>query len=150
MRCVIAVGSNLGDREEYIRSAIEKMKEVMEVRAVSTLIETEPVGGPQQGRYLNGVVLGETHMEPEPLMARLLEIEASLGRIRTVANGPRTIDLDLIDHGGIELETDSLTLPHPRAVERAFVLLPWLELDPDATIPGKGSVREIAVRNGWF
>ncbi len=83
-------------------------------------------------------------------MDRLLEIELELGRVRSVLNGPRTIDLDLIDYEGVEVESDDLTLPHPRAHQRAFVLLPWLEIEPEAELIGHGSVREIANRNGWL
>lgn len=150
MKVVIALGSNLGNREEFIVSAIEALKIYVEITRISTLIETDPVGGPEQGRYLNGVLIGETKLTPHDLMDRLLEIEGELGRVRTVLNGPRTIDLDLIDYEGIAVESESLTLPHPRAQNRAFVLLPWLEIEPAAQLPGHGSVREIATRNGWL
>lgn len=150
MKVVIALGSNLGNREELIDSAINALKRDVEVSKISTLIETDPVGGPKQGRYLNGVLVGETNLSPKELMVRLLEIESELGRVRTVANAPRTIDLDLIDYEGIAIESEVLTLPHPRAYQRAFVLLPWLEVEPEAQLMGHGSVREIANRNGWL
>lgn len=150
MRVVIALGSNLGDRQAYIDSALEKLATFVDVVTISTLVETDPVGGPEQGRYLNGVLIGEAELSPEDLMRKLLEIEEGLGRIRTVPNGPRTIDLDLIDYQGMTLDSSLLTLPHPRAHLRAFVILPWLEIDPDASLPGHGSLRDLAVGNAWL
>ena len=150
MRVVIALGSNLGDRQAYIDSALEKLATFVDVVKMSTLVETDPVGGPEQGRYLNGVLIGETELSPEDLMRKLLEIEEGLGRIRTVPNGPRTIDLDLIDYQGMTLDSSLLTLPHPRAHLRAFVILPWLEIDPEASLPGHGSLRDLAVGNAWL
>ena len=143
MKVVIALGSNLGDRQSYIDSAVEQMGELIVISKRSTLIETDPVGGPEQGRYLNGVVIGDTDLSPEDLMKELLAIEEGLGRIRTVPNGPRTIDLDLIDYQGMTLDTPILKLPHPRAHERAFVLMPWLEIDPEACLPGIGPIAEL-------
>jgi 2-amino-4-hydroxy-6-hydroxymethyldihydropteridine diphosphokinase len=148
-RVVIAFGSNLGDREEMINQAIERIKESVAIARVSALIETDPVGGPQQGKYLNGVLIGSTELSEDELMERLLEIEASLGRIRTVPNAPRTIDLDLIDYDGAIRQSPSLTLPHPRAHQRFFVMAPWAEIDPEATLVGIGSVRELCEINGW-
>ena len=150
MRAVIALGSNLGDRQAYIDSALVKLATFVDVVTISTLVETDPVGGPEQGRYLNGVLIGETELSPEDLMRKLLEIEEGLGRIRTVPNGPRTIDLDLIDYQGMTLDSSLLTLPHPRAHLRAFVILPWLEIDPEASLPGHGSLRDLAVGNAWL
>ena len=150
MRVVIALGSNLGDRQAYIDSALEKLATFVDVVKISTLVETDPVGGPEQGRYLNGVLIGETELSPEDLMRKLLEIEEGLGRIRTVPNGPRTIDLDLIDYQGMTIDSSLLTLPHPRAHLRAFVILPWLEIDPEASLPGHGSLRDLAVGNAWL
>lgn len=150
MRVVIALGSNLGDRQAYIDSALEKLATFVDVVKISTLVETDPVGGPEQGRYLNGVLIGEAELSPEDLMRKLLEIEEGLGRIRTVPNGPRTIDLDLIDYQGMTLDSSLLTLPHPRAHLRAFVILPWMEIDPEASLPGHGSLRDLAVGNAWL
>ncbi len=150
MRVVIALGSNLGDRAALIESAIEAMKRHLSISRVSTLIETAPVGGPEQGKYLNGVLIGDSSETAAELMEHLLAIESSLGRVRSVPNAPRTIDLDLIDYEGIIVDSPSLQLPHPRAHERAFVLLPWLEIDPDAYLVGHGSVRELVIRNGWL
>lgn len=147
-RVVIALGSNLGDRKAAIESAIDLLKEFIEVEKVSTLIETDPVGGPKQGPYLNGVLLGRTTLAPEELMTKLLEVEAELGRVRSVPNAPRTIDLDLIDYEGVVIDSPTLTLPHPRAHQRHFVIKPWLEIDPEALLVGHGPLREIMAANG--
>jgi 2-amino-4-hydroxy-6-hydroxymethyldihydropteridine diphosphokinase len=147
-RVVIALGSNLGDRKAAIESAIDLLKEFIEIEKVSTLIETDPVGGPEQGPYLNGVLLGRTTLAPEELMTKLLDVEAELGRVRSVPNAPRTIDLDLIDYEGVVIDSPTLTLPHPRAHQRHFVIKPWLEIDPEALLVGHGPLREIMAANG--
>jgi len=147
-RVVIALGSNLGDRKAAIESAIDLLKEFIEIEKVSTLIETDPVGGPKQGPYINGVLLGRTTLAPEELMTKLLEVEAELGRVRSVPNAPRTIDLDLIDYEGVVIDSPTLTLPHPRAHQRYFVIKPWLEIDPEALLVGHGPLREIMAANG--
>jgi 2-amino-4-hydroxy-6-hydroxymethyldihydropteridine diphosphokinase len=147
-RVVIALGSNLGDRKSTIESAIDLLKEFIEIEKVSTLIETDPVGGPEQGLYINGVLLGRTSLAPEELMTKLLEVEAELGRVRSVPNAPRTIDLDLIDYEGVVIDSPTLTLPHPRAHQRHFVIKPWLEIDPEALLVGHGPLREIMAANG--
>ena len=148
-KVVIAFGSNLGNREDFIRRAIDRVGEDVVIEKISTIIETDPVGGPEQGSYLNGVLIGRSELPAAELMSRLLEIEHSLGRVRTVQNGPRTIDLDLIDYDGIEMDTPLLTLPHPRAHQRYFVITPWAEVDPDAQLPGIGTLSEIIRMNGW-
>lgn len=143
MRAVIALGSNLGDRESYIQSALNEMATFLTIERVSTLIETKPVGGPSQGDYLNAVVLGECELEAEELLKKLMEIEKNLGRVREEINGPRTIDLDIISMGDLVIQSENLSLPHPRAHLRRFVLEPWLEVDPEAQLVGRGSVREL-------
>ena len=143
MREVIALGSNLGDRESYIQSALKEMATFLTIERVSTLIETEPVGGPSQGDYLNAVVLGECELEAEELLKKLMEIEKNLGRVREEINGPRTIDLDIISMGDLVIQSENLSLPHPRAHLRRFVLEPWLEVDPEAQLVGRGSVKEL-------
>ena len=147
-RVVIALGSNLGDRKAAIESAIDLLEEFIDLEKVSTLIESEPVGGPEQGPYINGVLLGRTSLAPEDLMTKLLEVEAELGRVRSVPNAPRTIDLDLIDYEGVVIDSPTLTLPHPRAHQRHFVIKPWLEIDPEALLVGHGPLREIMAANG--
>lgn len=143
MKVVIALGSNLGDRDNFLNTAIEELSVVINIGAVSSFYETDPVGGPEQPQYLNAVVVGECSHKPVEILQLLLQIEARLGRVREIPWGARTIDLDLIVVGDVVMETNELTLPHPRAHERAFVLQPWLEIDPDGNIPGKGRIDQI-------
>ncbi|MGB4835259.1 MAG: 2-amino-4-hydroxy-6-hydroxymethyldihydropteridine diphosphokinase [Nostocoides sp.] len=139
---VVALGANLGDRAATLTEAVAAVRGLpgVFVTAVSALVETDPVGGPEQGDYLNAVLVGRTSRRPEDLLAELHRIEARHGRARTVRWGERTLDLDLIQFGtpGTPNEVRSadpaLLLPHPRASERGFVLLPWLDADPRARI----------------
>lgn len=143
MKIVLALGSNLGDRESNLDQAISELEKFIEITHLSTLHETAPVGGPKQGDYLNAVLIGETQLDPHELLALTSKIETKLGRVREVRNGPRTVDIDLIVFGELQIKTPDLELPHPRAHEREFVLAPWLEIDPDAQIPGRSSVAKI-------
>ena len=143
MRVVIALGSNLGARELTIESAVSELAKIIEVTHLSTNHETDPVGGPEQPKYLNAVLIADSQLDPNELLVAMLEIESNLGRVREVHWGPRNIDLDLIIAEELVIETKELTLPHPRAHLRKFVLEPWLEIDPDAKIPGIGSVELI-------
>ena len=143
MKVVLALGSNLGNRESNIELAVSELEKIIEITHLSTLHETAPVGGPKQGDYLNAVLIGESELNPHELLARTSEIETKLGRVREVRNGPRTIDIDLIVFGELQINTPDLELPHPRAHEREFVLAPWLEIDPNAQIPGRSSVAKI-------
>jgi 2-amino-4-hydroxy-6-hydroxymethyldihydropteridine diphosphokinase len=140
MKVVIALGSNIGESAEIFESAVNRLNNIITVTHLSSFIETEPVGGPEQPNYLNAVLIGESELQPLELLHEMLAIETELGRVREVPWGPRTLDLDLIVAGESVMKTPDLELPHPRAHERAFVLEPWLEIDPDANIPGKGSV----------
>jgi len=124
---IIALGSNLGNREHNLRRAIDELQKVISVVRVSSIHETEPVDAPPP-KFLNMVVAGYTELTPEELLARLHEIEARLGRVRSTKNAPRTIDLDLIIHGANMRNTRELTLPHPRYREREFVMAPLREL----------------------
>ena len=130
--CYISLGSNLGDREHNINTAVRKMKSLMhtKVRRLSSVIETMPQGGPAQGLYLNAVAEIETGLDPYSLLVELQSIEMVLGRVRTVLNGPRTIDLDILTYGDICIEEEALCIPHPRMLEREFVLLPLQEMAP--------------------
>ncbi|MCX5687073.1 MAG: 2-amino-4-hydroxy-6-hydroxymethyldihydropteridine diphosphokinase [Candidatus Omnitrophica bacterium] len=130
MLCYIGIGSNLGDREKYIRNAIEKLKETegVEVKKISNIYETEPIGGPEQGKYLNGVIEIETWLEPSDLIIKLQKIEEQLGRIRSVKNAPRTIDLDILLYGDKKINKSGLKIPHPRMNEREFVMKPLKEI----------------------
>jgi len=141
MKVVIALGSNLGDRHATLDAAVEALRAIIRVGAVSTYIESAPVGGPEQPDYLNAVLIGESDVVPEVLLEKMQLIEAKAGRERIERWGARTLDLDLISAGEIIQEGQFLTLPHPRAHQRRFVLDPWLELDPAATLPGFGEVR---------
>jgi 2-amino-4-hydroxy-6-hydroxymethyldihydropteridine diphosphokinase len=147
-RAVIAFGANLGEREATIASALTELDahEQIDVHEVSSLHETIAIraDGPDASHpsYLNGVAIVETSLTPHAVLAVLHDIEASHGRIRTERWGDRTLDLDLIVHGD-HIEDGNLVVPHPRAHERRFVLEPWLEVDPDAVIPGRGRVSEL-------
>lgn len=133
-RATVALGSNLGDRLSQLRSGVERLGQVGRVVAVSALYETEPVGGPEQGPYLNAVVLVETELGPEALLAELHRIEGDFARTRQVHWGPRTLDLDLITFDDREVRLPDLVVPHPRAHERRFVLAPLLDVAPDVRL----------------
>jgi len=146
MKAVIALGSNLGDRELNIDSAVAEISKIIEVTHLSTNHETDPVGGPDQPKYLNAVLIAESLLAPDELLKALLAIESRLGRVREIHWGPRTIDLDLIIVDDEKIDSPDLVLPHPRAHERRFVLEPWAEIDPEAVLPGHGRVEEILLR----
>lgn len=137
---VVALGANLGDAAASLSDAVTSLATTpgVRLRAVSPLVETDPVGGPHQPPYLNAVLLAETTLPPEELLARLHEIEADHGRTREIRWGARTLDLDLIQYGEpgspdeVVSDDTALTLPHPRAHERGFVLVPWSTVAPDA------------------
>jgi 2-amino-4-hydroxy-6-hydroxymethyldihydropteridine diphosphokinase len=131
--CYIALGSNLGDRKLNIESAIKRIRCLhnTKVSKVSSLIETVAQGGPFQGSYLNAVLETETELSPYQLLQELQRIEAMLGRVRTIKNAPRTIDLDILIYGDICMKEDALCIPHPRMMERDFVLIPLKEIAPE-------------------
>ncbi len=145
---VLALGSNLGDRQDILQGAVDAIVGLpgMRVTAVSPVYETVPVGGPAQPDYLNAVVLADAARPARELLDRLHEIEAAFDRVRVVRWGPRTLDIDVIDFGGERSDDPELTLPHPRAHERAFVLGPWRDVDPDAALPGHGPVAELLAK----
>jgi 2-amino-4-hydroxy-6-hydroxymethyldihydropteridine diphosphokinase len=146
-RAFVGIGANLGEPERQIRAAIAELarSDGVEVVAVSSLRETEPVGYENQPRFLNGAVVVETELSPRELLELLLAIERGLGRVRGEGPrfGPRTIDLDLLLYGDETVEEPGLTVPHPRLVERRFALEPLAELDPELEIPGQGPVRAL-------
>src|SRR5205085_11170509 len=111
--------------------------------AVSPVFETAPVGGPEQPDYLNAVLVAETLLPARAVLERCQGVESSLGRVRQERWGPRTLDLDLIVYGDEVSDDPELTLPHPRAHERAFVLVPWHEIDSRAVLPGKGKIADL-------
>lgn len=133
-RAIVALGSNLGDREGFLRMAVRSLPDVV---AMSQVFETEPVGGPDgQGAYLNMVVALSTTLDPYALLRRCQRIEAEALRQRVVHWGPRTLDVDLLFYGDIRIDDPALTIPHPRYAERRFVLAPLAEVAPDLCPPG--------------
>ena len=130
MRCYIGIGSNLGDRQKNIEDAIQKLQntEGLEIKKISHIYETEPVGGPIQPKYLNAAIEIETELEPRELLLAMQKIENQLGRERTVRYGPRTIDLDLLTYGDKKIDEPDLKIPHPRMAEREFVQRPLRDL----------------------
>jgi len=143
MKAVIALGANIGNPEEQMQIAIALLQDSLDLIAVSSIIKTAPVGGPTQPDYLNAVCIAESELSASELLGLLQGIEKSLGRVREERWGPRTIDLDLIQYGTILSAADELTLPHPRAHERRFVLEPWFEIEPDAILLTHGKISEL-------
>lgn len=143
---VLSLGSNLGDRLDNLQEAVDTLFDApgMTFVSLSPVYETEPVGGPEQGDYLNAVVVAGTRLAPETLLERVLNIENSMDRIREIRWGPRTLDIDIVVFGGVVSDDPRLTLPHPRAHERAFVLVPWADVAPEMDLPGHGKVGELA------
>ncbi|GAB3211332.1 2-amino-4-hydroxy-6-hydroxymethyldihydropteridine diphosphokinase [Marinactinospora thermotolerans] len=145
VRTVLALGSNLGDRMAMLQGAVDALFEPpgLTLVAVSPVYETAPVGGPDQGPYLNAVVVADTVFGPELLLERTQGAEEAFERVRDVRWGPRTLDVDIITYGDLTSDDPRLQLPHPRAHERAFVLRPWFDVAPDAVLPGRGAVRDL-------
>jgi dihydroneopterin aldolase / 2-amino-4-hydroxy-6-hydroxymethyldihydropteridine diphosphokinase len=145
---VVAIGGNIGPVKETLRWAVQRLRTMpgLEVTGVAPLARSAAVGKPAQPDYLNTVVVGRTLLPPRELLHRLNALEKEAGRVRTEVNGPRTLDLDIIVYGSLTVSADDLTIPHPRAHERAFVLQPWAALQPDATLPGPsgGAVTTLA------
>ena len=152
---VIALGTNLGDRGQTLVDAVASLTALpgLTVTAVSDIVATDPVGGPEQPEYLNAVVVARSLLHPHDLLAELHRIEADHGRTREIRWGARTLDLDLVQYGQpgghreVVDDDPELTLPHPRAHERAFVLVPWNDADPRATLriaPGADGIRRVA------
>lgn len=147
----IALGSNVGNRQEHLQTALQAIGALdgVALLRVSTIRETEPVGPQDQGKFLNAVAEVQTTLTPAQLLNRLLEIERRRGRVRTVRNGPRTLDLDLLLYGDEVIEQPGLTVPHPRLHERRFVLEPLADLCPDLRHPGLGAtVKQLLARLG--
>jgi 2-amino-4-hydroxy-6-hydroxymethyldihydropteridine diphosphokinase len=132
----IGLGSNLGDRLTMLRMAIKQLETLGRIAGVSSLYQTEPVGYLEQPRFLNAVVALDTALAPDDLLLALLGIERNQGRMRSVPNAPRTLDLDLLMVDNVIREKAELTLPHPRLHERAFVLVPLAEIAPELVHPG--------------
>lgn len=146
-RCVLALGSNLGERLTSLQGALDSLADTPDVwvTSVSAVYESEPVGAPEgSGPFLNAVVLLDTTLPAARLMDRALAIEDAFDRERSeIRNAPRTLDVDLIVVGDRRSNEDWLRLPHPRAQERAFVLKPWHDLEPDAVLPDAGPIGKL-------
>jgi 2-amino-4-hydroxy-6-hydroxymethyldihydropteridine diphosphokinase len=145
-RAYVGLGANLGDRERTLRAAVEALaaEAGIEVAAVSTLHETDPVGVGEQPQFLNGAVALDTTLEARELLDLLLAIEQRFGRVRIPGeHGPRMLDLDLLVYGDDQIDEPGLTVPHPRLHERRFVLEPLAELAPGLVVPGHGDMESL-------
>ncbi|WP_171166494.1 2-amino-4-hydroxy-6-hydroxymethyldihydropteridine diphosphokinase [Streptomyces sp. I05A-00742] len=144
---VLSLGSNLGNRLETLQGAIDALEDTpgLRVKAVSPVYETEPWGVDpgSQPTYFNAVVLVKTTLPPASLLERGHAIEEAFERVRDERWGPRTIDVDIVTYQDVISDDPLLTLPHPRAHERAFVLVPWYDVDPEAVVPGRGPVADL-------
>jgi 2-amino-4-hydroxy-6-hydroxymethyldihydropteridine diphosphokinase len=147
---VLALGSNLGDRLANLQGGVGVLcaEPGLADVAVSPVYETAPVGGPAQPDYLNAVLVATTALPPQAVLARGLAAESAMHRARQDRWGPRTLDVDVIVYGNLVSDDPELTLPHPRAHERAFVLAPWHDVDPGAVIPGRGPVADLLAAVG--
>ncbi|MBO0652657.1 2-amino-4-hydroxy-6-hydroxymethyldihydropteridine diphosphokinase [Streptomyces triculaminicus] len=151
-RAVISIGSNLGNRLEILQGAIDALEDTpgLRVKAVSPVYETEPWGVDPgtQPSYFNAVVLVKTTLPPDSLLERGHAIEEAFERVRERRWGARTLDVDIVTYQDVVSDDPGLTLPHPRAHERAFVLVPWYDVDPEAEVPGRGPVVELLAEIG--
>ncbi|WP_324785570.1 2-amino-4-hydroxy-6-hydroxymethyldihydropteridine diphosphokinase [Streptomyces sp. H51] len=143
-RAVISLGSNLGNRLETLQGAVDALEDTpgVRVKAVSPVYETEPWGVEpgSQPSYFNAVVVLKTTLPPSSLLERAHAVEEAFHRVRDERWGARTLDVDIVAYDGVLSDDPHLTLPHPRAHERAFVLAPWHDVEPDAQLPGRGTV----------
>ena len=143
MKAVISLGANIGDPKAQMDIAVALLREALVVTAVSEYVSTKPVSDIEQPDYLNAICIAESDLPALDLLAVLHGIEKSLGRERLERWGPRTIVLDLIQYGSLLSSADELTLPHPRAHERRFVLEPWISIDPEAILLTHGKISEL-------
>jgi len=149
MQVYLGLGANLGDRQANLARALKLLGERLHVELVSSIYETEPVGYAEQPLFLNAVCRAQTELGPLQLLSLVKGIEASLGRVPSFPNAPRPIDIDIIFYGDLIMETPDLTIPHPRLEERAFVLIPLLEVAPDLRHPVSGEhIKDLAARVG--
>ncbi|KUM86495.1 MULTISPECIES: 2-amino-4-hydroxy-6-hydroxymethyldihydropteridine diphosphokinase [Streptomyces] len=154
-RAVLSLGSNLGNRLETLQGAIDALEDTpgVRVKAVSPVYETEPwgVAADSQPSYFNAVVVLKTTLPPSSLLERAHAVEEAFNRVRDERWGPRTLDVDIVSYAEVVSDDPILTLPHPRAHERAFVLVPWHDVEPEAQLPGRGPVAALldtVTRNG--
>lgn len=141
-RIYLGLGSNIGDTMKNINLALDLLQEKVNILKKSSYYETEPVGYKEQDWFLNIVIEGETELSPEALLEFTQSIEAKMKRVKTIVNGPRIIDVDILLYSNIEMKTEKLVIPHPRMLERAFVVVPLSEIAPDIIIKGK-SIEDI-------
>lgn len=133
----ISLGSNMGDRLSHLKDALDELHKDkrISIKKISSIYETDPVGYTNQGKFLNIVAKLETEYEAEQLLRKCLQVELQLGRERKIRWGPRTVDLDILLYNQDNIETDDLSVPHPRMHERAFVIIPLLEIEPNIELP---------------
>jgi len=146
MKAVIALGSNIGEPKENLDLAIALLNEATEVQKTSSYFVTKPVGYTDQPDFLNAVCIIESELPAIELLNMLQGIEKAMGRERIIKWGPRSIDLDIIQYGSLLSNADELTLPHPRAHERKFVLEPWFEIEPDAVLLTHGKIADLLAK----
>ena len=142
-RAVLALGSNLGDRLAMLQGAVDALSDAGRVVAVSPVYETDPVGGPEQADFLNAVMVVETDLGAHALLAVAHAVEARFARVRDERWGPRTLDVDVVAIGDEVVDDDEVVVPHPRAAERAFVLVPWSAVERDAALPDGRRVADL-------
>ena len=142
-RVALSIGANLGDRLAALRYAVAELAELGDIVAVSEVYKTDPVGGPEQPDYYNAVVVLETEAQPGEVLAAAQRAEQGRGRTREVRWGARTLDVDVLAHGTNTSADPDLTLPHPRATQRAFVMVPWAQIDPDFLLPDGRTVATV-------
>jgi 2-amino-4-hydroxy-6-hydroxymethyldihydropteridine diphosphokinase len=143
MKAVVSLGANIGDPKANLDLAVALLREATDVIAVSSYLPTKSVGGPEQPDYLNAVAIVDSELPAKDFLALLNGIETAMGRTREIHWGPRVIDLDLIQYGGLLVSDEKLTLPHPRAHERRFVLAPWFEIEPEAILLTHGRISDL-------
>ena len=150
MIAIISIGSNLGNRQEYLQLAVDQIAAISEtlITKTSSIYETLPQLMLDQPNFFNAIIEVESELTPLDLLAELKKIELAAKRERGIPNGPRTLDTDIIYCSELPVDTTELQLPHPRAHQRQFVLLPWLEIDPDAILGDLGSVADLSAKLG--
>lgn len=133
----LSLGTNLGNKKENLTYAVQLLSEKINILKTSSFYETEPVGYKDQPWFMNIVVEGTTHLSPEDLLVFTQSIEQAMKRVKTIVNGPRIIDVDILLYESVKINTETLIIPHPRMTERAFVMYPLFEISPDLIIDGK-------------
>jgi 2-amino-4-hydroxy-6-hydroxymethyldihydropteridine diphosphokinase len=141
---VLSLGANLGDRLAALQRGLDLLAAYVTFTAVSPVYETAPVGGVEQPDFLNAVALGTTSLDPRALVEAGQRVERTVGRVPGERWGPRALDIDVVTYDDVVSDDPVVTLPHPRAHERAFVLRPWLDVEPGAALPGHGAVADLA------